>query len=93
MVSLETKALWMEGTQVVSRDTSIVQGLEITIRGIDMLAAFDTINLHEFLHILESIFNGDEWRLIRVIHICLKVNGIEERLSFLSKTGRKSLRR
>ena len=68
--------------------TSIVKGLGIKI---DMSAAIDTINRHELLNILESILEEDELRLIRFLlsntFISLKVNGTEERLSFLSNTG------
>ena len=56
-----------------------------------MSAAFDTINRHELLNVLQSILEEDELRLIRFFqsdtYISLKVNGTEERLSFLSNTG------
>ena len=70
---------------------SITQELKVTITGIDMSAAFDTINRTQLLDILENIIEEDELRIIRFLlsntKINMKVNGATEHHSFLANTG------
>ena len=46
---------------------SVTQGLKVHINGIDMSAAFDTINRNKLLHTLSDIINEYELRMIRFL--------------------------
>ena len=50
--------------QWLAAKCSITQGLKVHITGIDMPAAFDTINCNKLLHILSDIVNEDELIII-----------------------------
>ena len=77
----------------LSAKCSITKDLKIYITGIDMSAAFDTINRKELLHILaeEVALEEDELRLIRFLLsktvIQMKVNAATENFSFTANTG------
>ena len=70
---------------------SISKGLHFRITGADMSAAFDTINRHILLDILRDIVQEDEHRIIRFLlsntEISVKVNGTEEKITFMCNTG------
>ena len=65
--------------------------LEIKVTGIDMSAAFDTIQRQRLLQILEEILEEDEIRLVQFLlsntNISIKVNGATQELPFLSNIG------
>ena len=65
--------------------------LEIKITGIDMSAAFDTINRQLLLEILEKFLDDDEIRLVQFLlsdtQISIKVNGATEERPFSSNIG------
>ena len=65
--------------------------LEIKVTGIDMSAAFDTIQRQRLLQILEQFLEEDEIRLVQFLlsntNISIKVNGATQELPFLSNIG------
>ena len=65
--------------------------LELKLTGIDMSAAFDTVDRRKLLKILKSIVNEDELRMIRFLisntNINIKVNGATEKHPFRSNIG------
>ena len=75
----------------LSAKCSITQDLRIFITGIDMSAAFDTINRAALLDILSGIIEEDEMRIIRFLlsntTINMKVNAATETHSFTANTG------
>ena len=70
---------------------SIAENFEIKITGIDMTAAFDTIDRHALLDILKTIIEEDELRVIRFLLsntvVDTKVNGATEQKPFISNIG------
>ena len=67
------------------------QRMKLKLTGIDMSAAFDTVDRQKLLNILESIVDEDELRMIRFLlsntTINIKVNGATEQHPFLSNIG------
>ena len=65
--------------------------LEIKVTGIDMSAAFDTIQREKLIKILETFLDEDEIRLVQFLlsntNISIKVNGATQELPFLSNIG------
>ena len=76
---------------MASTKCSVTQGLKVQITGIDMSAAFDTINRIKLLHILSDIVNEDDLRIIRFLLsntvINMKINGATQQHSFTANTG------
>ncbi|GFR77374.1 very-long-chain enoyl-CoA reductase [Elysia marginata] len=68
-----------------------IENIAIKIAGIDMSAAFDTINRETLLKILEDIVNEDEHRIIRFLLsntiIDTKIIGATEKKPFFSNVG------
>ena len=68
-----------------------LSNLEIKVTGIDMSAAFDTIQRQRLLQILETFLETDEIRLVQFLlsdtTISIKVNGATEEMPFLSNIG------
>ncbi|GFS14447.1 retrovirus-related Pol polyprotein LINE-1 [Elysia marginata] len=68
-----------------------IENIAIKIAGIDMPAAFDTINRETLLKILEDIVNEDEHRIIRFLLsntiIGTKIIGASEKKPFFSNVG------
>ena len=65
--------------------------MDIKVTGIDMSAAFDTINRQLLLKILEPIIHEDQLRLIHFLlyntKMTTKIKGAKENMSFLSNIG------
>lgn len=70
---------------------TLKEDVTIKISGIDMSAAFDTINRQEMLNIVKNIVNDDEQRLIRFLlshtTINTRINGSSKRNQFDSNVG------
>ena len=70
---------------------NISQDLKCHITGIDMSAAFDTINRQKLLLILSEIIEEDELRMVRFLLsntvINMNINGATQRRSFSANTG------
>ena len=68
-----------------------LSNLEFKVTGIDMSAAFDTINRERLLQILDKFLDEDEIRLVQFLlsntNISIKVNGTTQELPFLSNIG------
>ena len=65
--------------------------MDINITGIDMSAAFDTVDRHKLLDILKNIIDEDELRIIRFLlsntTINIKINGATKQMPFNSNVG------
>ena len=65
--------------------------LDLKITGIDMSAAFDTVDRRKLLKILEKIIDEDELRIIRFLlsntTINIRVNGATVKIPFISNIG------
>ena len=63
----------------------------IKISGIDMSAAFDTIDGNQLLNIIATIVNEDELRIIRFLlsntKIKTRINGATKTNTFISNVG------
>ncbi|KAK3773203.1 hypothetical protein RRG08_025869 [Elysia crispata] len=70
---------------------TLQEKINITITGIDMSAAFDTIDRATLLNILETIIEEDELRLVRFLlsNTCLniRIGGTKEEKKFTSNIG------
>ena len=70
---------------------TLQEKINITITGIDMSAAFDTIDRAMLLNILETIIEEDELRLVRFLlsNTCLniRIGGTKEEKKFTSNIG------
>ena len=70
---------------------TLQEKINITITGIDMSAAFDTIDRTTLLNILETIIEEDELRLVRFLlsNTCLniRIGGTKEEKKFTSNIG------
>ncbi|GFR79130.1 very-long-chain enoyl-CoA reductase [Elysia marginata] len=68
-----------------------IENIAIKIAGIDMSAAFDTINRETLLKILEDIVNEDEHRMIQFLLsntiIDTKIIGASDKKPFFSNVG------
>ena len=75
----------------LSAKISITQDLIVKITGVDMSAAFDTINRGFLLEILQTILDEDELRIIRFLLsntiINMTVYGATDKVSFNANTG------
>ena len=65
--------------------------MSIKITGIDMSAAFDTVNRQKLINILETILDEDELRIIQFLlsntTISIRVNGATKPMPFVSNIG------
>ena len=65
--------------------------IDINITGIDMSAAFDTVDRQKLLDILKNIVDEDELRIIRFLlsntNINIKINGASKQMPFKSNIG------
>ena len=65
--------------------------MDINITGIDMSAAFDTVDRQKLLDILKNIIDEDELRIIRFLlsntTINIKINGATKQMPFNSNVG------
>ncbi|GFR95619.1 retrovirus-related Pol polyprotein LINE-1 [Elysia marginata] len=70
---------------------TLKEDARIKITGIDMSAAFDTINRSQILDILKTIIKEDELRIIRFLlsntEINTKINGSSKAMPFMSNVG------
>ena len=70
---------------------TVTENINIKITGIDMSAAFDTINRDILLQILKNIVEEDELRLIQFLlsntHINTRINNAEINAPFTSNVG------
>ena len=65
--------------------------ISINITGIDMSAAFDTVNRQKLIKILETILDEDEIRIIQFLlsntTISIRANGATKQMPFISNIG------
>ena len=70
---------------------TLQEKINITITGIDMSAAFDTIDRATLLNILETIIEEDELRLVRFLlsntYLNIRIGGTKEEKKFTSNIG------
>ena len=70
---------------------AIAENIEIKITGIDMSAAFDTIDRHLLLRILEDVVDEDDLRMVRFLlsntNVNTKINGATNQQPFTSNIG------
>ncbi|GFS19133.1 retrovirus-related Pol polyprotein LINE-1 [Elysia marginata] len=70
---------------------TLKQDVRPKITGIDMPAAFDTINRSQILDILKTIIKEDELRIVRFLlsntEINTKINGSSKAMPFMSNVG------